>query len=67
MPLAVLSGKSAGSSSKGVPWFPEDAFESFPWGAAELGLLRLGVVCNSDSVVALLSDGAVLIAELDDV
>jgi hypothetical protein len=67
MPLAVLSGTSAGSSLKGVPWFRGDAFESFSWGAADLGLLRLEVLCNSDPVVALLSDDAVLIAELDDV
>src|SRR5271157_4672329 len=28
MLLAVLSGTSAGSSLKGIPWFPVDAFES---------------------------------------
>jgi hypothetical protein len=67
MPLAVLGGTSAGSALKGVPWFPEDAFEPFSCGAAELGLLRLEVRCNSDPVVALVSDGAVLLAELDNV
>jgi hypothetical protein len=66
MPLAVLTGTSAGSALEAVPWFPADAFESFTCGAAELELLRLKVLCHSDRVGALLSDGAVLIAESDD-
>jgi hypothetical protein len=46
MTLAVLGGASFGTASIGVPWFPEDTVESFPRGAAEVGLLRLEVLCQ---------------------